>query len=642
MKGICGYRRLDGQAHAPDPVTRMANALRTTGTGSSAGWQDEAVAMAEASWTPAGVAPPVPAPLHDLASGCVVVADARLDERDALLAALGLTPGGHANLDDRTLILRAWLRWGEACAEHLYGDFVLAVWDPRQRLLYCARDAIGTRPLFVHHAPGRLFAFASSVDALLALPGVPHTLNEGRIADFLVTQLEGIDKTSTFFAEIQRLPPAHCFTLGPAGVRQRRYWALQPWPAASVPKGDDTWGEALTEALERAVGHHVRGSEAVGCMLSGGLDSSSLAVIARDQLAARGIGPLATFSAVDSARDECLETAAIQAMLAQPGFAPSVIDRAAMHGMAEALTQAMLDSAEPFDGNMTLVHAQYLNAAQRGIGAVMDGIDGDTLFLPGAQLVRQLRRGQWLSAMRNARGVERMYPDPSRVVPTILTAARSALVPRALRRVVRAWRKPRDIQGEIDASLISPDFAQRIDLAGRLETLARQRSPYPLASPVEESIEAIDHPFLTVALERYHRVAAYHGIEARHPFADRRLVELCAQQPDRQRFREGWSKPALRHAMRGRLPDTVCWRKDKQHLGSSMNDVLLSRQREAFGRSVLDMREQLLPYLDAGKLDDRVKWFVADGGDEASSDFLEVLPLVTWLTKIHDISRTFK
>jgi len=634
MKGICGYWRLDGQAHASDGVTRMADALRQTGNGSSTGWQDEAVAMAEASWTPAGVVPPVPAPMHDLASGCVVVVDALLDERNALLAALGLSPGSHADLDDNSLILRAWLRWGEACVEHLYGDFVLAVWDPRQRLLYCARDAMGTRPLFVHHAPGRLFAFASSVDALLALPGVPHTLNEGRIADFLVTQLEGIDKTSTFFAGIQRLPPAHCLTLSPAGVRQRRYWALQPWPAASVPKDDDAWGEALAEALERAVAHHLRGSEAVGCMLSGGLDSSSLAVIARDQLATRGKGPLATFSAIDSARGDCPETSAIQAMLAQPGFAPSMIDRAAMDGMAHALTQAMLDSAEPFDGNMTLVHAQYFNAAQRGIGAVMDGIDGDTLFLPGAQLVRQLRRGHWLSALRNARGLDLIYPAASRPVPAIVTAARSALVPRALRRMVRAWRKPRDIQREIDASLLSADFARRIDLAGRLETLARHRSPHPLASPVDEAIEAIDHPFLTVALERYHRVAAYHGIEARHPFADRRLVELCAQQPDRQRFRDGWSKPALRQAMHGRLPDTVRWRRDKQHLGSSMSDVLLSRQREAFGRRVLDMREQLLPYLDAAKLDDRVKAFFANGGNEASSEFLEVLPLATWLTRL--------
>ena len=99
-------------------------------------------------------------------SGCVAIADARLDNPAELRAALDLPAPDHA--PDRStdhaaqLILHAWLRWGEDCVERIDGDFAFAVHDPRQRMLFLARDRMGQRPLHVHHVPGRLLVFASS------------------------------------------------------------------------------------------------------------------------------------------------------------------------------------------------------------------------------------------------------------------------------------------------------------------------------------------------------------------------------------------------------------------------------------------------------------------------------------------------
>ena len=89
---------------------------------------------------------------------------------------------------------------------------------------------MGMRQLIYHHSPGRFFAFATEPRAILVLPQVPYRINEARIADYLVEELEGIDKTSTFFEEVYRLPPAHTLTVTPEGMRQRRYWALEAGP----------------------------------------------------------------------------------------------------------------------------------------------------------------------------------------------------------------------------------------------------------------------------------------------------------------------------------------------------------------------------------------------------------------------------
>lgn len=630
MKGICGFIQLDGRPAHPAHLAGMRAALVRVGTGRHHGWHGDTAALGSTEWSLLDRPETEPALLLHPESGCVAAADARLDDRAELAAALGLA---NDTPNSAELILQAWLRWGERCVEHLEGDFAFAIHDRRQRVLFCARDRMGVKPLYVHHVPGRLFAFASSSSALLAHPQVPHTLNEGRIADFLVTQLEGIDKTSTFYAEVERLPPAHWLEVAADTTRRQRYWTLPTLPAAQLPRSDADWADALSAALERAVARHLAGPGRVGCMLSGGLDSSTLAVIASEQLASSGRGPLATLSSIDSSVDNA-ETAAIRAMLALPGFAPTLIDRAGIEQIAATLLNCAWDAEEPYDGSMPLIHAQYLAASQQGLDVVLDGIDGDTLFLEGQTLRRQLRTGRWLGAWRNARGIDQIYYNRRSGLRPLAGAARSALVPDRLRRRLRAWRGPAGSGGNLATSLIAPDFAARIDLAGRLAALAAHRSAQPLPQARDEACEALTHPYLTVALERYHRVAAMHGVEPRHPFTDRALVELCAHLPDRQRLRDGWSKAVLRHAMRQRLPQAVCWRRDKQHLGWSLSRTLLDRDWAALRAMLRRERDRIAPYVNLPRLDAAIARMDQPRPDDtAVQDAFEALQLAAWLAR---------
>lgn len=629
MKAICGFLRLGGSPAQPSELSTLRAAL-VPGEGRNQaafeGVVDGSLALGAAHWSRHAPVAGESQWARHASTGCIAVVDARLDERLALARSLGLGPQQTSQAD---LILHAWLRWGELCVEHLYGDFAFAVWDPREQRLFCARDAMGVRPLYLHHAPGRLLAFASRAQALLSLGEVPKTINEGRIADSLVNPLESVDKTSTFYQDIQRLPPAHFVDLRGAQFRQQRYWCLQPGRVASLPRTDAQWADALTEALERAVGYHLDSDVRVGCMLSGGMDSSTLAVIARDQLARAGRGPLPTFSSV-SDDATCSESRAIREMLQQPGFAPTLLDPAAIDALRDELLAAAWQSDEPFDASALLLHAQYAAAASLGIGAVMDGIDADTLFSEGDGLVRQLRALRWVDAWRNARGQQRIYPGMP-AWRTLGRSTRSALTPRRVRKWLRPYRLRSQVDAWIESSLLAPDFAGRIDLGGRLRRLSEWHQLDTPTDVASQAAQSLDHPNTIVGFERYHRIAAWHGVDPRHPFNDRRVMELCVNLPDNQRMADGWSKVVMRRAMHGRLPDPVCWRTGKEHLGWSLIERLQLGDPERVREQLDRYRNVLAPYVDLTKLDAAACLFPQPGQGDAKMAIVEALNLGSWL-----------
>lgn len=598
MIGICGFLRLDDAPAARDLLTPMQRALTRCGTPSYVGHADGPLAMGAAGWHATLSVEADPTLYRHAGSGCVVVADARLQGRDDLARAMGLRLS--PQLTDAELIAHAWLRHREYCTAQLDGDFAFVIWDPRTQTLFCTRDIMGVRPLYVHHAPGRLFAFASSAPALLALPGVPKELNEARIADFLVPGLEGIDQRVTFHQHIERLPPAHQLTLAAGRVREHRYWRLGTEPLAEMPRSDAEWADALRNTMEAVVADHLAAGQPVGCMLSGGLDSSSLVVIAAEQLRMSGRSPLSTFSSVDT-RSDNLETRAVQSILTLPGLQPHLIDHVTAGPMADRLWQAMWKTEEPFDGIMLVLNAQYLTAADAGVLSIIDGVEGDMPFLPGNGQARLLRQGRIRDALRNAQGLVALVGMNAPAWGYFKPAVRTALVPDALREFRHA-RKPLTRPTLPADALISAEFAADIDLVGRLERMQALTSRTPHWNRFADARETMEQPYLTVALERYRRVAAAQGIDARHPLLDRRLLVLCSQLPDHLRMGAGQSKHLLRHIMRGRMPEPVRVRRDKQHLGWAHNQGLLERHRVELGERLSEHRAALAHYVAPGRL----------------------------------------
>jgi len=210
-----------------------------------------------------------------------IVADARVDAREDLVARLHpeLADCRKLSLEtpDVELILAAYEQWGDSCLDRLLGDFSFVIWDAARQRLLCARDHFGVKP-FYYAQIGRCLVFSNTLDCVRKHPAVSNGLNDLAIADFLLFDMNQ-DPSTTSFADIQRLPPAHVLVLEQGAVSVRRYWELGGVPPVHF-RCDEEYIEHFRELLDTAVADRLR-TESAGILMSGGLDSTTVAASAQ-------------------------------------------------------------------------------------------------------------------------------------------------------------------------------------------------------------------------------------------------------------------------------------------------------------------------------------------------------------------------
>jgi asparagine synthase (glutamine-hydrolysing) len=632
MSGIAGIFLLGGGSRDPGDIVRMTGAMAYRGPDGRGHWQDGPVALGHCLLRTTEEAADEAQPLASLDGQIVLVFDGLLLNAPELRAALvqvGTQPRSRA---DSALVLGAYETWGRACLDRLEGHFALAVWDNRRRELFCARDRFGTRPFHYHHAPGRLFCFASDPEPLLALPDVPRRLNEARIADVLVSGLEGFDTECTFYEAIRRLPPAHSMTVSAAGLAMNRYWSFQPPPILRL-KSDADYEDALRAVLTEAVRCRLRGGATTGAMLSGGVDSGSVVAIA-GRLRREAGGPLlATFSAVSPDPETCIETRAVLATAGIGGLDPHFVDHTALGDLTPHLVDLTVNLSSPFNQHMTLIRAVYLAAHRAGCKALLDGVGGDNVMGDGGLLAYLLRRGRIARAWREARGPDLIYPRRE-AFHTLGEAIRMAIAPDWVRALRRSYG-PRRVFGrdEIAASLIAPEFAARVGLEDRFaDHQTRLLAPFRPGSP-EQRARGIFQSRVTAARERYEREAARVQIEPRDPYHDLRVIAFCVSLPVEQLRRDGWPKSVLRRAMSNEVPADVLWRNKRTHLGWKFTQAVVA---EAAQRAPLMSRteiEAISPYIEMARFDAELADFRA--GQEMTTvrkqAFIAAFQLAHWL-----------
>jgi len=500
-------------------------------------------------------------------------------------------------LEDRAELRATWERWGAAACERLLGDFAYVAYDPRRRALHGARDVFGARPLYYHATPQR-FAFASSVRALQVLAGAPTRVDEVRLADYLVPPLEAADLGATFFHGIRRLPAAHRFRLDRGGLTLERYWRPRPGPPLRLGS-DAAYAEAFRDAFDAAVRDRRGGRTAV--MLSGGLDSGAVAASALD-----GPGALHAFSAVDEDAAAGDELSGIRAVQRLPGLVPHTVDAAAFLRSLPVLVRAAERSEEPFDAHMLLPATLYAAARREGFTTLLDGVDGDFVASLEPWLVADLlRRGRLDLALGEARALAALYREQyapwGSTVGLLLAGARTAFVPPAARRAARRWLDGARGDLRVRESILRPELARRAGVVERLRALARADEGKGRGDPARSHAAELGHPFLVVAVERYGRVAAAHGMEARHPFLDRRVVELCLSLPWEQKLRGGVTKRIVRHACAGRLPAEVLGRRTRwERLGPALLGRFLAVATPRLARFVAEGLRAVEEFVEPG------------------------------------------
>ena len=294
-----------------------------------------------------------------------IAADARIDGCDG------------TNLTDAERILRAYEKWGEDCVEHLIGDFAFAIWDRRERRLFCARDHFGVKPFFYSRV-GNSFIFSNSLNVLRSDPRVSDELNETAVSDYLEQGLNQ-DLSTTIFHDIQRLPGGHCLTVANGLVTTRRYWT--PSIKNEIRFRDpQSYVERFDELLTAAVKDRLR-TDRASISMSGGLDSTSIAVIARDLLQETS-GPGAV-QAVSVVYDELIpdEERRYSTLAASSLGIPIQHVKGDDYTLFEERRAGELDQPEPF---LISPFAGQFNESLRLMAAhsnvALTGYDGDALM----------------------------------------------------------------------------------------------------------------------------------------------------------------------------------------------------------------------------------------------------------------------
>jgi asparagine synthase (glutamine-hydrolysing) len=485
-----------------------------------------------------------------------VVLDGRLDNRAALARELGMGPAVDA-ADDPRIAMLACARWREDAAARLTGDFAVAAWDAQEQQALLFRDVRGMRPLYFR-LDDRELACASDLQALVR--DRPAAVNEGMVAEWLTGSPSS--HRETLYQGISRLPMACRATISRSTARQTQYWMPSVDPAIAAA-GDAERSEAFVEKLQHAVR---RRSDAghVALMLSGGLDSSTLAAVL-DQAHPR---QWSAFTLIDdhSGNNE----RAYAASVAERFGAAHVVVEAAPVTAADfaSETAASLDVPAPPNGLQSLRLRRRV--VEDGYPVALSGLGSDEWFGGSYLVYADLAREGAYRKLAATVWADRHRDESTRVR---LQIAAWALCPPVLKPWVRALVPGRS------ASCIAPAFARRVGVTDRLRHRDLESPAFPAASQQALYAECTSGAYLA-AIEMQERGNAAAGLDERYPFHDRDLIDFSLSLPESDRWSGGNYKGIIRRAMAARLPQEILAR---QH-SPDANRLVVNTLRALGGR----------------------------------------------------------
>lgn len=641
MSGIVAVFYLDGRPLSTPLIGRTLDTLEHRGSDGRGVWVDGSVGLGHRMrfTTPESLTEKLPLRSRD--SDLVITCDARIDNREDFLRHLSVGEKSPAQVSDSEIILNAYEKWGEDCPRHLVGDFVFAIWDIRQKKLFCARDTLGLKHFYYYYQPGVIFALASEIKALLTLDEVPKELNEPHLADYLILKSE--DKVSTFYKHIKRLPLNHSLTVTPERLQTRQCWS--PSFKELRLKKDTDYQEAFLEKFTQAVNCRLRSAFPIGAMLSGGLDSSAVTCVANKSLREQGVGPLHTYSAVFPTLIEhdprIDESSYMRSVIKKTGATPhfvNVDDASPLQNMDKIVWH----TDHPVGYLNVYMDSQIFKSCQAdGIRTLLTGHDGDTTVTYGYQEFEQLaKRLRLVRMLREARAMNTNIPSRAHTLKRL--AWHQGVKPAIPTAVVAAWRTARfwkksvvntsTISHPLHLSSVNPAFRTKEYLVQRMETLWEENYPRNL-SPAEHHWNSLTTGLFSNMHEQVEKLSAAFGVEPRHPFFDRRLIEFCVALPPGQRIYKGWTRSIFRFAMEGILPPEVQWRTDKANLGAHIKLNLLKYGREDIETAVNRDSWKIAKYLDIEQLRAAYKEFSSDANQKDSEALLLLtsMYLINWL-----------
>lgn len=455
---------------------------------------------------------------------------------------------------DTEVLLALFDKKKEKCLDSLDGMFAFAIWDEKEKRLFCARDRFGEKPFYYSDHEGKLY-FASEMKALWSV-GVPRVVNNRMLFNYLTNSLvyNPHDLTETFFEKIYKLKAAHYFFLTPGDIspRQIRYWDIDPtYVDDSIT--EEQACERFRELFDTSVERRLRSDVPVGSSLSGGLDSS-LIVCTIDKLN-KGRVPQSTFSArfPGFAKDEGkYMDLVIASTNVDPHFVIPDED-----GLANDLNKLFYHQEEPFGS--ASIYAQFCVmrlAKENDVTVLMDGQGADELLAGYHHYFRSFYRelkpggnGKLRDEKLAFKKVHGTSGGSSRLKSVLV-----GTLPDSLQTSARALRQ------RLHYSFF-PFLDRRFSREFEKDSYARDITP---SKTLNESLYTSACGGSLEELLRYaDRNSMAHSREIRLAFLNDKLAKFLFSLPSHMKIRSGITKFVMRRAFSDVLPDDIANRQDK-------------------------------------------------------------------------------
>lgn len=557
MTAIAGLWRFDEKPGVADDCGRMLAAQKIYGPHHGAQWDDGVVAMGRQLFRmlPEDDADRGPVACRD--GQMVMVADVRLDNRDELIASLGLSGEKYRRACDAEILLACLDRWSEAALDRVVGDFAFALWDGRRHQLMMARDFMGQKPLH-YHCGKDFFAFSSMAKGLHALPDIPYAPDEQTVAEFVALMPQS--GPGSFFRDVSRVEQGELVTVTRDSLSRRRYWnPRRPERGASGPSD---WVEGVRHHLDQATQARLRGAKgAVASHLSSGFDSSAVTATAARLLAADG-GRVTAFTSVPSADARSDPN---DRRIFDEG--PLAAATAALYPNVEhvLLRTGQISPFDDFDRTFYLYERPKLNpcnwvwlrqitqeAHDRKLGIILTGMMGDMTFSYfGMQLLPELfRQGRWVRLAREYAGLRRETGMRWR---GFAGATLGPYLPTGL------WDRLKSHfhgyhEDIFHHTAINPQRFDELNLAEQAKARDHDLSYRPRKDSFADRKWVLNR---TDPGNNNKGTLGGWGVDLRDPTADRRLVEYCLALPTDKYLVDGVARAVGKSALRDRLPDAV-------------------------------------------------------------------------------------
>jgi len=492
---------------------------------------------------------------------------------------------------DTETVLAAYAKWGTDCLSHLRGMFSFALWDGDR--LFAARDRFGIKPFYYTVVDGVLY-FASEIKALLPL--LPEIATEpDALAEYLTFQYTLGEKS--LFKHVHTLMPGHALVVERGQVRTFRYWDVHY--EVDFDHTPHWFNEKMREILHESVKVHLRSDVPVGAYVSGGIDSSLIAILASREEASGKIGFHGKFTEF-------------------PGYDESAYAKAAARDANLALHEIEI-GAEDFRNTIEKViyhldhpvagpgsFPQYMvsGLAAKHVKVVLGGQAGDEIFGGYARYLIAYFEQSIKAAIDGTYRQGNFVVTPESILPHLGVLQEYKPLIRQLfskglfgpldERYFRLVDRSADVKNEVDwSSLDRAGVFERFAQVFNSERNVRKEAYF-------DSMTHFDFKCLLPALLQVEdRMSMAHGLEARVPLLDHHVVEFAATIPADIKFKGGQMKHFLKSTYAADLPEELARRRDKMGFPVPLKEWFSGELKDYVSDIFAAQKTRSRPYFDS-------------------------------------------